>query len=662
MPWAASVAPAQAARIIRAEMRFLLGADLIERVPDTCVALVVARDVDPGRGAEPIRALLDEAIDLARTQFASGDPSVISELAAWRERLGRLGIDPAQYPASVETLIRRAVAPPEGGSPVSRVGPVVDLANAISLKYRLPVGAHDLDRLRGDLAVRLARAGEYFTGLGESGVEAVPAGEPVYADEREVRTRRWVWRQGDRGKVTAGTRTVLFPIDGFAGVTDEAARRAAGELASRAQELLGAATAVLWVDRSTPSADLGLEPRQPDAIDRLLERGLAEVYPSRAEVERRLRSGERLRVYMGVDPTSPVIHIGHAVGIRKLRQLQDLGHQIVLLIGDFTGRIGDPTGKDAARLPLTMEQVQANAETYNDQAARILDLDSPTNPVELRYNGEWWDAMGAKDMIQIAANFTVQQMIQRDMFQRRLAENKPISLHEFLYPLLQGYDSVALDVDAELGGTDQTFNMLAGRTLLRVLRDKEKVVFVTPLLEGTDGRKMSKSFGNVIGVGDPPHEMYARVMSLADDLLLRYYELCTDLDDDALDEVRHALANGLNPMPLKKRLARLITGSYHGGEAAERAEERFEREVQRHEVPEDLPTIRLDRAGGWQVADLLVAASLAASKGEARRLVEGGAVRLDDQPIRDRNAVIDVHPGAVLRAGKRAYARLEVDL
>jgi tyrosyl-tRNA synthetase len=636
-------------------MRFLLGPDLLERVPDTCVALVVAQNVDPGRGAEPVRALLDGSVELTKSQFASGEPSVVSELAAWRERLGRLGIDPAQHPASVETLIRRTL-----GDDVPRVGPIVDLANAISLKYRLPVGAHDVDKLRGDLAVRLSRGGEYFTGLGESGVEAVPAGEPVYADDREVRTRRWVWRQGDRGKVTATTRNVLFPIDGFAGVTDETARRAASELAARAQEMLGATTTIVWVDRSTPSADLGVEPREPDAIDRLLERGLAEVYPSRAEVERRLRSGEKLRIYMGVDPTSPIIHIGHAVGIRKLRQLQDLGHKIVLLIGDFTGRIGDPTGKDAARVPLTMEQVQENAKSYREQAAKILDFDSPINPVELRYNGEWWDQMGAREMIQIAANFTVQQMIQRDMFQRRLAENKPISLHEFLYPLLQGYDSVALHVDGELGGTDQTFNMLAGRTLLRVLDGKEKVVFVTPLLEGTDGRKMSKSFGNVIGVGDAPHEMYARVMSLADDLLLRYYELCTDLDEDALDELRHSIANGQNPMAIKKRLARLLTTSYHGADAAQRAEERFEREVQRHEVPEDLPTIRLDRAGGWNVADLLVAANLAGSKGEARRLVEGGAVRLDDQPIRDRNAVIDVHSGAVLRAGKRSYARLEV--
>jgi tyrosyl-tRNA synthetase len=635
-------------------MRFILGADLLERVPDTCVAVVVAEGVDHSRGGDSIRGLLDASIEATRVEFGDGDPAVVSEIAAWRERLGRLGVDAAQHPPSIETLVRRALT-----DDAPRVGPVVDLANAISLKYRLPVGAHDLDRLRGDLAVRLARAGEYFTGLGESVVESVPVGEPVYADDREVRTRRWVWRQGDRGKVTAATRTVFYPIDGFVGVSDEAARRAASDLAARVGELLGARTTILWVDRSTPAVELPVAPREPDAIDRLLERGFAELYPSRGEVERRLRSSERLRIYIGVDATSPVIHIGHAVGIRKLRQLQDLGHRIILLIGDFTGRIGDPTDKDAARVPLTLEQVKENAATYQQQVGKILRFDGP-NAVELRYNGEWWDQMGARDMIQLAATFTVQQMIQRDMFQNRLADNKPIGLHEFLYPLLQGYDSVALRVDGELGGTDQTFNMLAGRTLVRAIQERDKIVFVTPLLEGTDGRKMSKSFGNVIGVGDPPHEMYARVMSLGDGLLLRYYEMCTDLDEDALDELRHALANGINPMTLKKRLARLIATTYHGEEAARAAEDRFEREVQRHETPEEMPTIALDRIGPWDVLDLLVAAQLAGSKGEARRLVEGGAVRLNDDAIRDRNAAVEVSSGSVLRAGKRAYARLVV--
>ncbi len=637
-------------------MRFTLDPALLARVPDYCVALVVARGIDSARGADAIRQRLDSASDAVAQSFSRADIATLPEIAAWRSRLPNAGIDPAVHAISIETLLRRAL---NGETP--RVGPVVDLANAISLRHRLPVGAHDIDRLTGDLSVRLARSGEYFTGLGETGVELVPAGEPVYADDREVRTRRWVWRQGDRGKVTVGTRAVLFPIDGFIGATDVAARAAADKLASAATAHLGAETRIFWVDRDTPSVDLEIDPRELDAIDHLLDRGIVELYPSRGNVERRLRSGEKLRVYMGVDPTSPVIHIGHAVGIRTLRRLQDLGHQIVLLIGDFTGRIGDPTGKDTARVPLTREQVIENARSYRTQASKILDFDSPTNPVELRYNGEWWDAMTVTDMIRISAQFTVQQMIQRDMFQKRLAENKPIGLHEFTYPLLQGYDSVALNVDGELGGSDQTFNMLAGRTLMHSLQDKDKIVFVTPLLEGTDGRKMSKSFGNVIGVSDSPYDMYARVMSLSDQLLLRYFELCTDLSEAELHVVRQNVANGLNPMGLKKQLARSITTYYHGVDSATIADERFEREVQRHEVPENVPIVGIGRLGVWPIVDLLMAAGLATSRREARRLVDGGAVRLDDVTIRDRVAEVDVRAGAIVRAGKRAFARLRID-
>lgn len=632
-------------------MRFTLGDDLLALVPETAVALVVAESVEPGRSATAITHLLDQAaaaVAMLREEDAA-------PVAVWHTALRAAGVDPADHPPSIENLLQRAHA-----EATPRVGPIVDLANAISLKHLVPIGAHDLDKLRGDVQVRLARGDEFFTGLGETAVTLVPKGEPVYADDREVRTRWWVGRQGDRGKVTAATRNVLFPIDGFAGSTADAARKAADELARLGQELLGAKTRVLWVDKSAPSADLELEPREPDPIDRLLAKGFVELYPSRGEVERRLRSGEKLRVYIGVDPTSPVIHIGHAVAIRKLAELQRLGHRIILLIGDFTGRIGDPTGKDASRVPLTKEQVLANADSYKEQVSKILRFDGD-NPAELRFNGDWWDAMTAREMIQLAAQFTVQQMIQREMFQRRLAENKPIGLHEFTYPLLQGYDSVAMDVDGEIGGTDQTFNMLAGRTLMQALRDKEKVVFVTGLLPGTDGRKMSKSFGNVIGVSDPPYDVYARVMSLPDDLLLTYYEMCTDLDEDAIDEVRHAFANGVNPMSLKKRLARYITAAYHDEPASLAAEERFEREVQRHELPVEMPTVPI-AAGAWPIADLLVAAGLTASKGEARRLIEGGAVKLDDAAIRDRGYLAQLAAGQrpVLRAGKRSFARLQI--
>ncbi len=632
-------------------MQFRLDGSFLQRLPDASVTLVVAEQVDSARGGDAIGALLDAAIHAARASYGTVD-AIEREVGGWNRALDRLGVDHRLHPPSIANLLHRVLR-----DEAPRIGPIVDLANALSLRFRVPIGAHDIDRLRGSLAVRLADGDEYFTALGETSVDRVSPGEPVYADDREVRTRWWIGRQGDRGKVTVASRSIAFPIDAIDEESAARAGEAAAELA-RILEAHGARTRTLRVDRRGPVVEMGVEPRPRDAIDRFLDRGLVELYPSRAEVEKRLRSGERLTVYQGVDPTSPIIHIGHAVGIRKLRELQDLGHRVILLIGDFTGRIGDPTGKDAARVPLTHEQVLENARTYREQAARILRFDGP-DPVEMRFNGEWWDPMTARDMIGLAAQFTVQQMIQRDMFQRRLAEHKPIGLHEFLYPLLQGYDSIALQVDAELGGTDQTFNMLAGRSLVRAIQDRDKIVFVTGLLPGTDGRKMSKSAGNVIGVAEEPSAMYGQIMSIADSLLLTYYEMCSGLDDDALDEVRHAMANGVNPMVFKKRLARTIVASYHGDAAADAAEKRFEREVQGREAPEEMPTARLDREE-WTVTDLLLATGLAPSKGEARRLIEGGAVRLDDEPIRDRNRVVRVATGTVLRAGRRSYCRIDL--
>jgi tyrosyl-tRNA synthetase len=408
-----------------------------------------------------------------------------------------------------------------------------------------------------------------------------------------------------------------------------------------------------------PASARRATPASEDDLRRLLDRGVADVIPLSLLIEK-LRQGERMRMYIGVDPTSPVIHIGHAVPLRKMRQFQDLGHEIVLLIGDFTGRIGDPTDKSAARVQLTHEQVLANAATYREQAAKILDFDSPDNPPVIDYNGRWWDPLAAKDMIELAASFTVQQMLAHETYAARIEANRPLGLHELLYPLLQGYDSVALDTDAEFGGTDQTFNMLAGRQLLRALKGKDKIVVTCPLLEGTDGRKMSKSYGNVIGVSDPPHDMYGRVMSLHDELIPRYFELATDVPDAELAEIRQQLESGaVNPMVLKKRLASEIVTAYHSAAAAEEAARRFEREVQHHEAPEELPDVVLEPRA-WPIADLLVATRLVTGKNEARRLVQQGSVQLDGQRVTDPFAQVQVRDGSVLRARKRSFVRLRV--
>ena len=636
-------------------MQFRIAHEVLDVFPDFCVGVVVARGLNNHTDASGV---LRQAVDEARASLARRPLAADPSLAAWRRAFRQLGVDPEQYPSAAEALLRRVA----DGEQLPSINAAVDLGNAISLRYRLPVGAHDVDRLRGDFEVRSSREGDTFTPMGQTESEPVRRGEIVYADDAEVRTRRWVWRLGEKGKVTTASQNVFFPIDGFVGIDDREVRAATAEVAALVAQHLGAQATTFYLDRDNPAVELPPPlRREPDAIERLLTRGVAEVIPFE-ETERRLRAGEKIRIYIGIDPTSRVIHLGHAVALRKLREFQQLGHKVVFLIGDFTGRIGDPTDRSAARVQLTREQVADNAASYIEQAGKILDIHSPTNPIEIRYNGEWWDNLTARDMIELAAYFTVQQMIQRDMFQRRLEENKPIGLHEFLYPLLQGYDSVALNVDAEIGGTDQTFNMLAGRTLVRAIQNRDKFVVTVPLLEGTDGRKMSKSFGNVIGVTDPPFDMYGRLMSIKDELIVRYVELATDVPESEIDRIRRQLDEGtVNPMDVKKRLAWEVVAFYHGPEAAAEAAARFVREVQQREIPEEVPSASLPRGGKWPIVELLVALGLAASKGEAKRLVEQGSVQVDGARVADPRATVDVSEGTIVRSRRRRFARVALE-
>lgn len=636
-------------------MRFRIAPGVFDLSPEFCVGVVVATGL---ANEASDQASLAELRKQAQPQAAGGPVETLPAIAAWRAAFARAGIDAERYPSSIEALLKR-IAQGEEAPSVNRA---VDFANSVSLRHQVPVGAHDLDRLRGDFEVRLSRVGDVFTPLNHRESEPVPEGEVVYADQAEVRTRRWVWRLGDRGKVTPASRNVFFPIDGFKGQTDGRVRQAVDDLARLLRQHFGARVFTGFVDAERPELEIpDWERAAPDPIERLLTRRVVEILPSREELERALRSGKKIRIYLGVDATSPVIHVGHAVQIQKLREFQDLGHKVILLIGDFTGRIGDPTDKSATRTQLTREQVRENAQTYKEQAGKILDFDSKDNPVEVRFNGEWWDQRTAKDVVEDAAFFTVQQMLQRDMFQKRLAENRPIGLHEFLYPLLQGYDSVALDVDAELGGTDQTFNMLAGRTLVKGILGKEKFVLTGPLLEGLDGRKMSKSFGNVIGVSDPPYEMYGRAMSLKDDLILRYFELVTDLPEEEIERMARDLAAGVaHPMALKKRLASYLVTRFHSAGAAREAAERFEREIQRRELPTEMPIVTLDRSGDWPVVDLLIACRLASGRNDAKRLIEGGSVEIDGQKVADPRARVDVRDGMVVRGRRRQFARLRI--
>ena len=381
-----------------------------------------------------------------------------------------------------------------------------------------------------------------------------------------------------------------------------------------------------------------------------LSRGAAEVI-SAAELAARLAEGRPLRVKLGMDPTAPDLHLGHAVTLKKLREFQRDGHTVIFLVGDFTAMIGDPTGRSETRKPLTREQITLNAETYRGQVFKILDPDR----TEIRFNSEWMQPLGVDHLIRIAANLSVARMLERDDFEKRLAAQEPLFLHELLYPLIQGYDSVALKADIELGGTDQKFNLLVGRELQRAFGQPPQVVMTMPLLEGLDGqRKMSKSYGNSIGIADQPEDMFGKVMSISDALMHRYYELLTDAPAEELSGVK---SGAIHPMEAKKRLAERIVTEYHGAAAARRARNYFETKFQRRQVPAEAPVYRI--AQELWVCELMKQLRFASSTTEARRLIGQGAVKVDGQTIADPNFRFVPGEHKVLEVGKRRVARIE---
>jgi tyrosyl-tRNA synthetase len=376
----------------------------------------------------------------------------------------------------------------------------------------------------------------------------------------------------------------------------------------------------------------------------------------RKKLERAEKTGKPLRVKLGVDPTSPDIHLGHTVVVRKLKAFQDLGHTVIYLIGDFTAMIGDPSGRNVTRPPLSREEIEANAKTYREQVFKLLDPDK----TEVRYNSEWMGKFDAADFIKLAARTTVKQILERDDFEKRMNAHQPISLHELLYPLVQGYDSVALEADVELGGTDQKFNLLSGRNLQREYGQEPQVVITTPLLEGLDGvQKMSKSYGNYIGIDEPASEMFGKVMSISDELMWRWYELLTDLSSGEIQNLKSKIQNGENPRNIKVALAKSIVKDFHSQADADAAEEEFNRRFVQKEIPDEIEE-KTVATGTHNLAQLLADTGLTASKGEARRLIEQGGVKINSEKATAANADIDVTTdGVLIQVGKRKFLKVK---
>ena len=389
----------------------------------------------------------------------------------------------------------------------------------------------------------------------------------------------------------------------------------------------------------------------------LIRRGVHELLVE-AELVERLATGVPLRVKAGFEPTAPDLHLGHTVLINKLRQFQDLGHEVLFLIGDFTGMIGDPTGKNVTRKPLTRDEVLANAATYEHQIYKILDPEKTT----VMFNSQWMGAMSAADLVQIAAKYTVARMLERDDFSKRHAANQPIAIHEFLYPLIQGYDSVAMKADVELGGTDQKFNLLVGRELQKHYGQRPQTILTMPILEGLDGvQKMSKSLNNYIGINEPPDEMFGKLMSISDELMWRYFELLSFRPIDAITRMKREVEQGANPRDIKFQLCHEIVTRFHDQAAAEAARATFIARFQKGVLPDDMPDVSLQAQDGrLGIATLLKNAGLVGSTSEAFRMIKQGAVRCDGVRIEDKDLAITPGTSHVIQVGKRRFARVTV--
>ncbi len=385
----------------------------------------------------------------------------------------------------------------------------------------------------------------------------------------------------------------------------------------------------------------------------ILKRNVVDLV-SEEELLERLKERRPLRVKLGVDPSRPDLHLGHLVVLKKLRQFQDLGHHVILIIGDFTAMIGDPSGRSETRPMLSEEEVRQNAETYAEQAFRVLDPDK----TELRYNGEWLFPLNFADVIRLSSKYTVARMLERDDFSKRFKEGIPISISEFLYPLAQAYDSVAIEADVELGGTDQLFNLLVGRKIQEEYGQRPQIVMTMPLVEGTDGKlKMSKSYGNYVAFNDPPEEMFGKLMSIPDTLIIKYMKLMTDIPEEEIEDYERKMKNReINPRDVKLKLAYVITEFFHGSEKARKARDEFIRVFSKRELPSEMEVVEVDPP--VPLVDLLVSIGAASSRSEARRLISQGGVRLNGEKITDIHSKIDVDSEKVLRVGKRKFFKL----
>lgn len=395
----------------------------------------------------------------------------------------------------------------------------------------------------------------------------------------------------------------------------------------------------------------------PQAIDKVLSKGVEAIFPNKDFLKSKMMKGERLTLYAGIDPTGPTLHLGHLITIKKLSEFQKLGHQIYFLIGDFTAMIGDPTGKSSTRKKLTREEVMANCKEYQDQASKAISFTGP-NKAQLKFNSEWLSKMNFGDVLELASKMTVDQMLKRDMFVRRTQEDKPIYIHEFMYPLMQGYDSVAMDVDIEVGGNDQTFNMLTGRDLMKSIKNKEKFVIAMRLLTDSSGKKMGKTEGNMVSLDQTPEDMFGKIMSWSDNLIIPGFEIITELSQEEIESIKKSMEGGANPKDYKVKLAKEVVSMLFSKAVADKAHEDFEKTFSKGEVSEDIPSIVIDK--DTLVRDVLVKEGVVSSNADWKRLIDGNAVSIVGSDVVINDVFLKIDSDTTLRVGKKRFVKLVV--
>lgn len=624
-------------------MKFIIDNEVFKRVPDLCVGVVIAKRVSNVYENAAISTLLIEQINKEKEILKTKEVKQLNNIKLYSLAMEKFGINRSKYKSSVEALLERI----RRNDDILSVNGIVNLCNYISIKYKVSVGVQDTDLLKGSLKLRFSNSNDCDNNKNHLQNDRLDEGEIVYATGENVLVRRWIWRTSTIGRIGSNATNYIFLIDGFEKNQDSVAN-ACKELSSLIEKYYNVDTRSELANCYNASIELNNISNQEKKIEntiKIMLKGVenhTELFSIKEKLRKAYEEERPLRVKLGLDPSAPDIHLGHSVVLRKIRQLQELGHQAIIIIGDYTGRIGDPTGKSKTRKQLTEDEVRENALTYQKQIFKILD---PSKTI-VKYNSEWFENMNFQDVISLASKCTVARMMERDDFENRYKNHLPLSVHEFFYPLMQAYDSVAIGADIELGGTDQTFNILMGRNIQKSYGQEPQITLFMPLLEGIDGvEKMSKSLGNYIGINEDPFVIFEKVMKIKDEMIIKYYNLCTDVHPDIIDTIQKSMEDGMNPRDIKLELAFEITKLYSSEIEAQYAKDKFIKIYQNKEIPDDIRVLTCtfnENCLETQLVNTIMNTGDFGSKSEIRRILKQGGIKWNNQKIiKFENLVIE---------------------